>query len=137
MALSTLQAQWAIQMLGIPANALYKVDQLGLNATQIFPTGTLKAIPAIQAMVAAQTADQQTITLVFINAYIASATAYGIRINNGSISEYVNGVTIDFQAARQGYIDQLKLQLPFWNTYETRDVFVAQQATMKQAAVLM
>lgn len=139
MALSALQTELILELLNIPPNStVYKIDQIGINATLLVGTGPLSAVTAVNAVIAALNASQQALVTLYLNAYYNIAfNTQGMRFTNSQISQNVNGFTLDFDVAKKQYRDAIKHYVPFWDTFETRGTQTASQSAMAQAAVMM
>ena len=135
MALSALQTEYIFELLNVPpGSTVYKIDEMGLNATLIVGTGPLSSVTAINALIASLNASQQAIVTNILNDYINIVDATkGMSFQNSQISQNVNGFTLNFREAEEDYKRRLKHYLPFWDTFETRQTQASAVANMKTA----
>jgi hypothetical protein len=109
----------AIEMADIPAGQfIYKMDQLGLNATEFAAlNGPTSAVTAMRAVMASLSTDQQAIVVEIITAYEGlRITAAGVT---GGSPQSVPGSGVNFQERIAEYKKLIKCHIPFWTSWET------------------
>lgn len=138
MALNALQTEYILELLNIPPNSIvYKIDNLGLNATRVIGDGALPAVTAVGQVIAGLNASQQAIVTKYLNNWAAIVyTSQGMSFQNSQISQNVTGFTLNFREAEEAYKAKIKHYVPFWDTYETRTT-QSQQIQSMSAAVMM
>jgi hypothetical protein len=119
MALSERQILLAIEMADIPAGQyIYKMDQLGLNATVYAAlNGVQSAVTAMRAVIAGLSADQQTIVIEIITQYDSLRLA-AAGVTGGS-PQSVPGSGVDFEKRIAMYKQLIKTHIPFWVSWES------------------
>lgn len=114
-----------LEMLDVPAGSIvYKIDQLGLNATRVAAlNGPQTAVAAIRATLGGLSSEQMQIVSDLVTAYSGYRIKLaGIKMDQGNIGD-LSGGTFDPIAAMNHYKQLIRVHVPFyvdWSTMQTR-----------------
>ena len=106
-----------ITLLGVsPSGKFFRIDELGLNATQFAANTGLSAAAAIRASVAALTTEAQTLTSSLIDQYNAMLPGKGISVQHGSVGG-ITGLNVNIDEMLETIKIQIRALIPFVNQW--------------------
>ncbi len=106
-----------ISLLGVsPVGKFFRIDELGLNSTQITAYSGLSAAAAIRSVVAALTVEQQNLTSSLIDQYNAMLPGKGVSIQHGSVGG-ITGLNVNIDEMLETIKIQIRALVPFVNQW--------------------